>query len=328
MGWRDGKSGGVSRTSGRIDRLDYAWVPERDGFGLVGSSLAEPENRSRWDIWLSGLQEIRQGAGVRQPESTRSYLTDGTFAAVVNRELSTGGSGRRDISVGVLVGAAADLSPSLALRLHPWPPAGHPADRPAGPDRLGVAPLDIPTLPPPPPDAEDALLATLAAATAPEIPVTSPVERLGPVRLVEPLAALTAGALEQLRRQAAGEQRHQLVLVGADEPTARSLLLALTEVLAAQLGALAPAAGWPTFSTFEAAHPVPTRPRWTRTWCSCPASNSPPAATTAPPPTSSSPPACARPASPASSSPPPPPPATPRRSGPPGCSSTPTATPA
>ncbi len=238
-------AGNTSRTSGLVHRLEYVWVRER-GLLMRGSSFTDADVRDEWHKWLSGLQDITHGTGIRHPPTTRCYSVDGAYAAIINREWHNPDSSHSNW-VSVLVGKMRDLPARLCLQLEPWPQPAHSPHHPYQPDEHGVWPLALP----------DLSLATretdgsAASWAAHKIRIFSPVERLGELVLVEPLAAVLAGALEHLHRLLAWGRRFQLVFVGADEPTARGLLVALTDLL----GTAVPSSNWPTFSTFEIEYP-------------------------------------------------------------------------
>ncbi|OHV29598.1 hypothetical protein CC117_28975 [Parafrankia colletiae] len=230
-------------TPGRLDQNEFEFVDERGGFVLVASSITNPDERERWLRWLAGWENVNRTNRVSQPRTSRAYLRAGENAAVVLRE-QTGEDSRRGMRVSVLIGRSGDLTARFAARIarwpdgRPWPPArgGEEVARlpPRGPADYGVRRPDQQT----------------DVAWHGELRVTSPAPDLGEVLLQDPLAVTLAAVLRQRADEAAGQGR-QVVLVGADEPTATALVVALTGLLSY----VGDDPRWPTFSTFEATYP-------------------------------------------------------------------------
>jgi hypothetical protein len=218
---------------------------------MVGSSLRSASARAGWDEWLSGLRDIAYGTGIHPPRTARCYVTDGAHAAVINREYHD--SVPQPGKVSVFVGKARDLPAKLGLHLDPWPQQEHSPHHPYQPDEHGVWRLAVRSLSLPARDVDVPADVPADSWAAHRIRIDSPVDQPGGLILVEPLAAVLAGAVEHLHHRSRG-QHFQLVFVGADEPTARSLLRTLVDIL----GAAVPNGNWPTFSTFEVGLPGST----------------------------------------------------------------------
>ncbi len=232
-----GQAGGeVARTE--VHQIVYAWSEQSDGFAAAGTSLQGSDHHA-WDTWLDGWQYTRQRGGIQLPHTSLCYLTNGSDAAVIHRE-QQGADSRRDVRTHVLVGKAGTLTARWALRtarLDPWPGSQllwtvQPAAATAGPVLLEPFPVPAPDPHRDPAD-ENQTSASVRAALA---------RSSG-----SDLATLIAAVLQRQRHRDTG-QRHQLAAVGPDEPRARDLLWALTDVLP-------PSMSWSSFSSFEADFP-------------------------------------------------------------------------